>query len=161
MLLGSALSYSPSAISDRLWQFDHHRCRHLYDAASETHHTAHPAPYQRHAPARQQRRHRDDSRCGSATRRPKQRTSTSTPTPPSRNEQSHEPPHSEPSRADTTHPTNSWRSSKRCDYVEHLICQTLRCKGNRSRQVSIQHNRAWDIQPAVPAFQATGSSKPA
>ena len=77
------------------------------------------------------------SRCGSATRRPKQRTSTSTPTPPSRNEQSHEPPHSEPSRADTTHPTNSWRSSKRCDYVEHLICQTLRCKGNRSRQVSI------------------------
>ena len=87
------------------------------------------------------------SRCGSATRRPKQRTSTSTPTPPSRNEQSHEPPHSEPSRADTAHPTNSWRSSKRCDYVERLICQTLRCKGNRSRQASIQHNRAWDIQP--------------
>ena len=44
--------------------------------------------------------------------------------------------------------------------MERLICQTLRCKGNRSRQVSIQHNRAWDIQPAVPAFQATGSSKP-
>jgi len=38
----------------------HQRCRHLHDAASETHHTAHPAPYQRHAPARQQRRHRDD-----------------------------------------------------------------------------------------------------
>ena len=44
--------------------------------------------------------------------------------------------------------------------MERLICQTLRCKGNRPRQVSIQHNRAWDIQPAVPAFQATGSSKP-
>ena len=38
-------------------------------------------------------------------------------------------------------------SSKRCDYVERLICQTLRCKGNRSRQVSIQHNRPWDIDP--------------
>ena len=38
-------------------------------------------------------------------------------------------------------------SSKRCDYVERLICQTLRCKGNRSRQVSIQHNRPWDIEP--------------
>ena len=25
--------------------------------------------------------------------------------------------------------------------MEHLICQTLRCKGNRPRQVSIQHNR--------------------
>ena len=44
--------------------------------------------------------------------------------------------------------------------MERLIRQTLRCKGNRSRQASIQHNRAWDIQPAVPAFQATGSSKP-
>ena len=51
-------------------------------------------------------------------------------------------------------------SSKCCDYVERLICQTLRCKGNHSRQVSIQHNRPWDIEPAVPAFQATGSSKP-
>ena len=78
-----------------------------------------------------------------------QRTSTSTPTPPSRNEQYHQPPHSEPSRTATTDPTNSWRSPKRCDYVEHLICQTLRCKGNRSRQVSIQHNRAWDIQPVM------------
>ena len=54
-----------------------------------------------------------------------------------------------------THPTNSSRSSKRCDYVEHLICQTLRCKGNRSRQVSIQHNRAWDIQRDCKFFGVT------
>ena len=41
--------------------------------------------------------------------------------------------------------------------MERLICQTLRCKGNRSRQVSIQHNRAWDIHPVYVEFHITGS----
>ena len=59
------------------------------------------------------------SRCGSVTREPRPPTSTSTPTPHSRNKQSHEPPRSAPNPADTNHPTRSSRSSKRCDYVEH------------------------------------------
>jgi site-specific recombinase XerD len=46
------------------------------------------------------------------------------------------------------------------DYVEHLTAVTGLSRANAAHRTQAQHNRALDIQPAVPAFRATGSSKP-